>query len=114
MASISSLQQPFFFEYEKMVDHSINWDGKKLRKIRDWVVLEKIHGANLSIYISISGVIEVAKRSSFLSVDDAFFGFWNSDILSEITPKLYQLLKHVVQLFPKILQFSLHGELFGG
>lgn len=97
-----------------MVDHSTNWEGNKLRKIRQWVVLEKVHGANLSFYISTSGIIQVAKRSSFLSVEDTFFGLYNSDIIPKITPKLCQLLKHVVQLFPKILQFSLHGELFGG
>ena len=115
MASISSpLEQPFFVEYEKMVDRSTDWEGKKLHKICKWLVLEKIHGANLSFFVSTSGIIQVAKRSSFLSIDDHFFGLWNSDIVPEISPKLGQLLKHLVQLFPKILQFSLHGELFGG
>ena len=105
---------PFFMEYPKISEDSTDWNCKELYKIKKWIVLEKVHGANVSFYISAAGTIRVAKRNSFLSSTEYFFGIHNTNIIREISQKSRKLYEHIRCLYSNILQISLHGELFGG
>ena len=107
-------QSPYFMEYPKISEDSTEWNSKELNKIKKWIVLEKIHGANFSFYISNTGAIQLAKRNSFLSPNDYFFGIRNTNIIPEINDKLLNIYRHICCKYSDILQLSLHGELFGG
>lgn len=41
----------------------------------DWVAMEKIHGANFSIYCDTDGTYRCAKRSGFINEDESFYGY---------------------------------------
>ena len=105
---------PIFLEFEKIPEDISIWNEIDLKKIKRWIVLEKVHGANFSFYISRTKSIRVSKRTSFITISDFFFGVHQSMIIPEIKDKLKYVLDYVVNLYPEISQLSLHGELFGG
>ena len=107
-------QSPFFMEYHKILEDTTKWEIKDLNKIKEWIVLEKVHGANFSFYISNTGVIRVARRGDFLSSGEFFFGVHKTNIIPETSEKLRHLYKQISSKYPNIEQLSLHGELFGG
>ncbi len=76
----------------------------------EWVVTEKIHGANFS-FIYEDGQLRFAKRKEYLSWDADFFGFqW----------MVHQLESRVMRLFEAWsskepgMRYMIYGELFGG
>jgi len=67
-----------FSEYEKMPRNfeklGLNVrDFAKMEKLQ-WVVTEKVHGANFSVVYE-DGNLKYAKRKEYLSWNDDFFGF---------------------------------------
>ena len=40
-----------FTAYEKMADSTSIWKSKNLDHIKEWVALEKVHGANFSFTV---------------------------------------------------------------
>lgn len=78
----------------------------------EYVVLEKIHGANFSFYIT-QNDIKCAKRSGYLSEDDSFFNFQNT--LSKHKENLFKLFNNISADFEEeVLEVVVNGELFGG
>jgi Rnl2 family RNA ligase len=80
----------------------------------DWVVTEKVHGANLSFWMNKEG-LRVAKRTSFLMNSDSFFN-WQS-VTDEYLVHLNALLEvcgEVFNISEDTLEVILYGELFGG
>jgi len=77
----------------------------------DWVVMEKVHGAQFSIYYD-GNQMQVSSRTSFLTEDTDFFNWQKvmEDNRSHMI-KLYDLLK---QETPDLQQVVVYGELFGG
>lgn len=103
-----------FTGYEKMPDSlrklGLDLADTKLLDTVDWVVTEKIHGANFSFILE-GDVLRYAKRKEFLRWSDDFFGF---QLVAE------RLDNAVMRLFERIRQdhvfhaATIYGELFGG
>ncbi len=103
-----------FASYEKMPDSlrrlGLDLAATKLLDTVDWVVTEKIHGANFSFILE-GDVLKYAKRKDFLRWTDDFFGF---QLVAE------RLDTAVMQLFERIRRdhpfytATIYGELYGG
>jgi Rnl2 family RNA ligase len=104
-----------YVSYEKIPESPNKWnltesDYRAFKKT-DWVVTEKIHGANFGI-VTDGSEVRFAKRKEFLQSDEDFFDYQS----------LKQKLAHQVKEIFKILQAEqnrlcrvfLYGELFGG
>ena len=67
-----------FYSYEKMPESfsKIGFDLPEIKKAEkaEWVVCEKVHGANFSFILDAEG-IGYAKRKETLAWEDDFFGF---------------------------------------
>jgi len=78
---------------------------------REWVIMEKIHGANFS-FVTNGSAVMAAKRSGIISQHEHFFGYktvydkYEQDII-----QLYHLLK---EKNPHLSAIQVYGELFGG
>jgi Rnl2 family RNA ligase len=89
-------------------------------KPNTWYVTEKIHGAQLQLYIQTApdahGVVMVraAKRSGWLEPFDAFFGY--QEVVSRLAPQLLRLVRELTQsAAPGDADYCvLYGEIFGG
>jgi Rnl2 family RNA ligase len=103
-----------FQGYEKMPDSirklGLDLQDTKLLDTVDWVVTEKIHGANFSFVFG-GNELRYAKRKDFLLWTDDFFGF---QLVAE------RLDHQIMSLFERIRRdhdFStavVYGELYGG
>lgn len=79
----------------------------------EWVVTEKIHGANFSIWINPTE-IRLAKRSAFLPDDSGFFSVYDIiDVLKEKARNLYNYIT-ANQSDEVDMEIAIYGELFGG
>ena len=103
-----------FAPYEKMPKSlkklGLSQEEYAILEKLDWVVTEKIHGANFS-FIYENQQLKFAKRKAYLSWNDDFFGF----------QAVVQALEHtVIGLFETLSkdiegqQYIIYGELFGG
>lgn len=80
----------------------------------EWSVTEKVHGANLSFWIT-STEIRVAKRSGFLGVGAKFFNF--NEVFEDHLERLkflFIIMSEVLEVKDDSLGIILYGELFGG
>jgi Rnl2 family RNA ligase len=101
--------------YEKILE---NFDKLKLTesdyrafKKTDWVVTEKIHGANFSMSTDGSEV-RFAKRKEFLPPGEDFFDYQSlKDKLENQTKEIFQILRTERTALQKV---TIYGELFGG
>ncbi len=103
-----------FQGYEKMPDSirklGLDLADTKLLETVEWVVTEKIHGANFS-FIFADDTLKYAKRKDYLRWADDFFGF---QIVAE------RLDDKIMRLFERIRKdhdfgtATVFGELFGG
>ncbi|MGD1913545.1 MAG: RNA ligase family protein, partial [Rivularia sp. (in: cyanobacteria)] len=67
-----------YLPYEKIPENPNQWnltleDYRNFKKT-DWVVTEKIHGANFGI-VTDGWEVRFAKRKEFLNSEDNFFGY---------------------------------------
>ncbi|MEL7244668.1 MAG: RNA ligase family protein [Cyanobacteria bacterium J06573_2] len=104
-----------YLNYEKIPENLNKWnltesDYQNLRKT-DWVVTEKIHGANFGI-VTDGLEVRFAKRKQFLDSGEDFFGY---QILKE---KLVFKVKQIFQILQaqknNLEKIFIYGELFGG
>jgi Rnl2 family RNA ligase len=103
-----------FQGYEKMPDSirklGLDLADTKLLDTVDWVVTEKIHGANFSFVLA-ADELKYAKRKDFLRWTDDFFGF---QLVAE------RLDSAIMRLFERIRRdhpfhtATVYGELYGG
>jgi hypothetical protein len=97
---------------------TINWtqqlrETTKEQSIGQWVVTEKVHGANFCfIYDVTSGLVRPAKRSSLLSNDDSFFGYRQA--YESTLPKCVSIFQNCLQSHPEAIRVYLFAELCGG
>lgn len=78
----------------------------------EWVVTEKIHGANFSFWVTDDG-ITCGKRTDMLGDNSSFFNFQDvRDSLSDALRKMYHEIK--ASLMPNLCGITIYGELFGG
>ncbi len=106
---------PHFISYEKIAESSSQWnlspsDYRAFNKT-DWVVTEKIHGANFCIFTD-GEILRFAKRKQFLEPGEDFFGFksFETQLFTQVR-ELFQILQ---TSFNHPLRVSIYGELFGG
>jgi Rnl2 family RNA ligase len=89
----------------------------------DWVVSEKVHGSNFSLWMDEEG-LRCAKRSGFLAAGDKFFN-WESVITAydQHISLLYQICRSLlddlveagnIEMKDGKVEIVLFGELFGG
>ena len=105
--------------------HSIenSYRQKFIEKIRyegydkeDWVVTEKIHGANFSFTVIDNNnelEFKAAKRTAYITEDDNFFGNHWIEILERMKPNLARLFIACFKEY-QCGSITVYGELFGG
>ena len=117
MAAKSELS---FTGYEKMGSDTNLWSTRKLDSIKQWIALEKIHGANFSFHVSQSCddelEVKVAKRTSYLKEGEKFYQIQKQIGLiegeKEKAKQLYIAVNESVA--PGVQVVTVFGELFGG
>lgn len=77
----------------------------------EWVVQEKVHGANTS-FLCDGEEVRFAKRTSVLSGDENFYDFLS--LLEAYKPKVLSLFKRIRATHPAVTAISVFGEMFGG
>lgn len=80
--------------------------------LREYVVQEKVHGANLSFITQDGTQFYAAKRLGAIEPDEQFYNY--QQVRESILPQLQELWKLVLQDFPSTKQMSVFGELCGG
>lgn len=103
-----------FQSYEKMAEglKALKLSPEANRQLEkvDWIVNEKIHGANFSFLLSEQG-LGYAKRKEPLQWEDDFFGFQR--IAQQLQAPLFQLYDLLKAQY-HFEEAQLYGELFGG
>lgn len=77
----------------------------------EWVVQEKVHGANVS-FLCDGTDVKMAKRTSPLEEEDKFYDF--QQLLETYKPKVLKLYEVLAERYPDVKSVSVFGELFGG
>lgn len=77
----------------------------------EWVVQEKVHGANTS-FLCDGKEVRFAKRTSILSDDEKFYDFMS--LLEAYRPKILSLFARIRETYPSVSSISVFGEMFGG
>lgn len=104
-----------YVSYEKMSESLNKWnltesDYRAFKKT-DWVVTEKIHGANFGI-VTDGSVVRFAKRKEFLQPEEEFFDY------QSLKPQLVEQAKEIFKILQAerddLLKVFVYGELFGG
>lgn len=117
--------EPTFKEYSSIENvertKEINTIIQQGKAGGEWVVTEKVHGANFAFYVSADD-IKCAKRTSnksnsnptdWLTDDSKFFNY--QDIRDRLAPMLRHMFQTIKQeLAPDMEYMTLYGELFGG
>ncbi|MEM9922537.1 MAG: RNA ligase family protein [Cyanobacteria bacterium P01_D01_bin.50] len=104
-----------YLPYEKIPENPNQWnltleDYRNFKKT-DWVVTEKIHGANFGI-VTDGWQVRFAKRKEFLNSEDNFFGYQLlQDKLILQAKEIFKILQVERINLQKVL---IYGELFGG
>lgn len=103
-----------FQAYEKMPTSlkKLNLNEQQFAQLHkvDWVVTEKVHGANFS-FVYENRMLGFAKRKAGLDWNDDFFGF--QLVAQQLEDKLLSLFEAINLDFPG-QKYTLYGELFGG
>ena len=94
--------------YETVSSHNI--DHSKIDS-KEWMVTEKIHGANVSIYVNKSE-IKLAKRTGFLEESEVFFGF--SYLKNKLENPAFNIFKKLSNDYETLDYVIIYGELCGG
>ena len=110
---MSITDEPIAWEkYPKMPLSTQSWES--LRDINEWIVTEKVHGANFSATVSDTSCT-FAKRSGPLPDDEDFYSFRSQQLDKMMAPKSAQLLRLVRGgAAPSALAVCIFGELCGG
>ncbi|AGF85515.1 ligase 2 [Moumouvirus goulette] len=77
----------------------------------EWIVLEKIHGANFS-FITNGKNICVAKRTAVISSDEYFYNY--ETIIEKYKEDILEIYKKITLSIKNIMSIQIFGELFGG
>ncbi len=86
-------------------------ESKLYNPLEQWIILEKVHGSNISIIGNGKDDIEVAKRTAILKPDENFYNF--QKILEKYDFR--SLISKVLDLnIPNYDTVAIHGELCGG
>ena len=117
MASAApTASSPMFCKYEKMEESTKLFTGREINQIKEWVALEKIHGANLSLTVwsktSDTVGVKIARRNDYLRDSENFFGLERQpQLLKELHDSSTRIWSN---LSTKPDSLTIYGELFGG
>lgn len=104
-----------YVSYEKISENPNKWnlpesDYRTFKKT-DWVVTEKIHGANFGI-VTNGSEVRFAKRKEFLAPEEDFFDYQSlHNQLAEQVREIFNILQAERN---RLVRIYLYGELFGG
>ncbi|XP_011410182.1 PREDICTED: RNA-editing ligase 2, mitochondrial-like [Amphimedon queenslandica] len=123
---------PTFSKYEKMTEGTRLFAGPEIGRIKEWVAMEKIHGANLSLTVWSKGGekkregeggkrqdvgVKIARRNDYLKDGEQFFGLDRQPellmALHTSAVKLWDLMNDD-ETTPTPQSITIYGELFGG
>jgi len=91
-------------------DLEINKIKNNVNPNEEWVVTEKIHGANFSFLVNRENNIAIAKRSGIIKNEN----FYNSEkILNKYLENILILVNDFF-IFDNVQQVQIYGEIFGG
>lgn len=104
-----------FTSYEKIAETPEQWqlDEAGFRQLEktQWVVTEKIHGANFC-FISNGRELSCANRKNILGPQDNFFQY--QSVARQLQERIFKLFQRVQQRYSTASMIFLYGELFGG
>ncbi|EAY31860.1 RNA ligase family protein [Microscilla marina] len=83
----------------------------RLFKKTDWVVTEKIHGANFCV-LSNGEETQFAKRKAVLDEEENFFGYHS--LRNHLTAQVAQVFAELKRQHADTVAVAVYGELFGG
>ena len=105
-----------FVEYEKM---ALTLDPFKDAFSRlskeEWIVSEKVHGANFSCHTD-GEECKFARRRDFLKENEGFYNYKNAEFMNGFCDKAMHIFKRVQEILvdKDIAQVVIYGEIFGG
>jgi len=104
-----------YIAYEKIPENPNQWnltesDYRNFKKT-DWVVTEKIHGANFGI-VTDGKTVRFAKRKEFLDSKEDFFGY--QLLQKRLILQAKELFKFLQVDLLNLEKVFIYGELFGG
>lgn len=76
-----------------------------------YVVQEKVHGANTS-FLCDGSEVKFAKRTSVLADDEKFYDY--PELFGKYRDKVLKLFRRIEEKHPEIVTISVFGEMFGG
>lgn len=100
----SSIENSFSTDFMKRVEEEMPAD-------LEYVVQEKVHGANTS-FLCNGNEVQFAKRTSVLAEDEKFYEY--PELVEAYRERVLSLYKRVKAKYPDVTQISVFGELFGG
>ena len=88
--------------------------SEKLSK-EEWVVTEKVHGANFSCHTD-GKECRYARRRDFLKENEGFYDFKKADFMTDFSAKVLDIFQRVKEIVNdgEIFHVIVYGELFGG
>ncbi|MBD2181507.1 RNA ligase [Planktothrix sp. FACHB-1355] len=104
-----------FISYDKIPETPKQWNltesNYRAFKKTDWVVTEKIHGANFAI-VTDGENVRFAKRKEFLPPNEDFFGF--KSLESQLVDRVKEIFRIIQVENSESAIVFVYGELFGG
>lgn len=100
----SSIENSFSREFMESVVAQVPPD-------KEWIVQEKVHGANTS-FLCDGREVKFAKKTSMLADDEKFYDF--QELLTNYKDRVIDLFGKVKTKHPDITAISVFGEMFGG
>ena len=77
----------------------------------EYVVQEKVHGANTS-FLCDGETVRFAKRTSILEADEQFYNY--PELLERYRERVLRLFSDIKAKYPEVTHISVFGEMFGG
>ncbi|MCQ2200406.1 MAG: RNA ligase, Rnl2 family [Paludibacteraceae bacterium] len=100
----SSIENHFIREFMEKVVAEMPQD-------LEYVVQEKVHGANTS-FLCDGNEVKFAKRTSMLADDEKFYDY--PELLDAYKDKVMKLFNRIKEGRPEVVAISVFGEMFGG
>ena len=101
-----------FVEYNKIENSSKKWD-ENYKKVKQWAVTEKVHGANFSfIYNTDTATFNCARRNGILEENEFFYN--HKSVMNDNIQYLNNIINKIKELNINFQSIIIYGEIFGG
>ncbi len=104
-----------FSEYEKMAVSLDRFKGIEKALKEEWIVTEKVHGANFSCHTDGKDCV-FARRRDFLKENEVFYNYKSAEFFKGLTENVVGIFEDVqkLKIDENVVQVIVFGELFGG